>query len=477
MKATDKVYIAIDLKSFYASVECVERGLDPMSTNLVVADESRTDKTICLAVTPPLKKYGIPGRPRLFEVKQKVREDFIIAVPRMALYIEYSMRIYEIYLKYFAPEDLHVYSIDEIFIDASTYLHMYKLTPYELAQTIIKDILRTTKITATAGIGTNLYLAKVAMDIVAKKIPADKDGVRIACLDEMSYREQLWSHQPLTDFWRIGSGYTKKLKAVSLHTMGDIARCSIGEPEDYYNEELLYNMFGINAELLIDHAWGHEPCRMSDIKEYKPVSNSMSSGQVLQRPYTYREVKTVVKEMIESLVLDLVDKELVIKQMVLHIGYDKESLENPHPQKKYTGPIKTNYYGRKVPKHAHGTANLNQHTSSTRLITEAVMELFERIIDKDLLARRVSITATHILEKSSLKEQRDYEQLSLFTDDVAPESESFEEKMALEKERKEQAFILSIRKRYGKNAILKGLNFNEGATGRERNNQIGGHRA
>ena len=477
MKSADKTYIAIDLKSFYASVECVERGLDPMTAKLVVADESRTDKTICLAVTPPLKKYGIPGRPRLFEVKQKVREDFIIAVPRMALYIEYSMKIYEIYLKYFAPEDLHVYSIDEIFIDASTYLSMYRLSPYELTLAIIKDVKKTTGITATAGIGTNLYLAKVAMDIVAKKISADEDGARIACLDEMSYREQLWNHQPITDFWRVGSGYAKRLKAVSLHTMGDIARCSIGGPEDYYNEDLLYYMFGINAQLLIDHAWGHEPCRMSDIKEYKPTSNSMSSGQVLQRPYTYREVRTVVMEMVDSLVLDLVDKELVCRQMVLHIGYDKESLENPLLRKKYAGPIKTNYYGREVPKHAHGTANLNQHTSSTRLISEAVMELFERIVDKNLLARRVSITATHVLKKSTLKEQGSYEQLSLFTDELTSETKKLKDEVPSERERKEQEAILSIRRRYGKNAILKGLNFSEGATGRERNNQIGGHEA
>ena len=477
MNTQSKTYVAMDLKSFYASVECIERGLDPMSTNLVVADESRTDKTICLAVSPPLKKHGVPGRPRLFEVKQKVREEFIIAVPRMALYLTYSMRIYQIYLKYIAAEDIHVYSIDEVFMDVTAYLKLYKCTPRELVSTIVSDVLQTTGITATAGIGTNLYLAKVAMDIVAKQIPPDHNGARIAILDEHSYRKQLWQHQPITDFWRVGSGYAKRLAEVGLYTMGDVARCSIGKLDNYHNEDLLYKIFGVNAELLIDHAWGCEPCEMSHIKAYKPTSNSISSGQVLQRPYTFTETQTVVQEMTESLVLDLVEKGLVTNQMVLHVSYDKECLEREDIRMKYTGPTKLDSYGKKVPKSAHGTANLNQKTSSTKLIVTAVMQLFERVVDPALLARRVSIAAINIVNHAEEAEKTSFEQLDLFTDYEALEKKRAEEKAVLERERKEQEAILSIRKKYGKNAILKGLNFQEGATGKDRNNQIGGHRA
>ena len=451
MAKKNRVYIAIDLKSFYASVECVERSLDPMNTNLVVADSSRTEKTICLAVSPPLKSYGISGRSRLFEAVQKIKEanakrqcsapgrvfvgesydnaalkmspklaiSYIVAPPRMALYMEYSTRIYDIYLKYIAPEDIHVYSIDEVFIDATDYLNTYQLTPREMTMTMIQEVLKATGITATAGIGTNLYLAKIAMDIYAKHITPDKDGVRIAELDEMTYRQLLWTHSPLTDFWRVGKGYATKLEANGMHTMGDVARCSVGKPKEYYNEDLLYKLFGINAELLIDHAWGWEPCTIAEIKAYKPSTNSISSGQVLQNPYPFDKVKLIVREMTDLLVLDLVEKGLVTNQMVLTIGYDIENLTNPEISKSYHGEVTTDHYGRKIPKHAHGTANLNRKTSSTMLIMDAVLELFDRITDKNLFVRRVNITANHVVDENSVVKSESFEQLDLFTDYAA----------------------------------------------------------
>ena len=500
MQDTARTYIAIDLKSFYASVECVERGLDPLATNLVVADRSRTEKTICLAVSPSLKAYGIPGRARLFEVEQRIREvnaerrrkayghrltgksvsdtelkihqdwkvDYIAAPPRMAYYIEHSTRIYQIYLKYIAPEDIHVYSIDEVFMDVTAYLNSYGITAHELARKIIGDVLGQTGITATAGIGTNLYLCKVAMDIEAKHIPADKDGVRIAELDEMTYRRKLWTHRPLKDFWRVGNGIARKLEQYGIYTMGDIARQSVR------NEELLYRLFGVNAELLIDHAWGWEPCTMEMIKAYKPSTYSLSSGQVLQEPYTVQKARVVVREMAESTALDLLDKRMVTDQMVLTVGYDTASLSN-HAE--YNGEITTDYYGRKVPKHAHGTANLDRHTSSARLIADAVMELFDRITDPGLLVRRINLTANNITDEDTASRNPVPVQYDLFTDYEAVEKKNAEEKERLDKERKMQTAILKIKKQFGKNAILKGLNFEEGATARDRNGQIGGHKA
>ena len=502
-------YIAIDLKSFYASVECVERKLDPMTTNLVVADASRTEKTICLAVSPSLKAYGISGRARLFEVVQRVRDvnrerkskapgrqfagssysapelmehpelelTYIAAPPRMAFYLEYSTKIYNIYLKYIAPEDIHVYSIDEVFMDVTHYLNTYRMTAKELASKIIQEILTFTGITATAGIGTNLYLCKVAMDIVAKHVTPNENGVRIAQLDEMSYRRYLWSHRPLTDFWRVGHGYQQKLEENGLYTMGDIARCSLGGPGEYHNEDLLYHLFGVNAELLIDHAWGWEPVTIDLIKEYKPETNSLSSGQVLQCPYDFEKGKLIVREMTDLLVLDLVDKQLVTDQMVLTIGYDIENLTDSEIRKNYKGEITVDQYGRKVPKHAHGTANLGRQTSSTRLIMDAVMELYDRIVDPRLLVRRITVVANHLVEESAVKETTAYEQLNLFTDYEALEKEQEEENAWLGKERKLQEAMLSVKKKYGKNAILKGMNLQEGAMTIERNNQIGGHKA
>ena len=474
------IYIAIDLKSFYASVECVERGLDPISTRLVVADEERTEKTICLAVSPALKKYGIPGRARLFEVVQKAKQlhlDYIIAKPQMALYLEYSTRIYEIYLRYIAPEDIHVYSIDEVFMDVTQYLDTYRMTAGELASKIICEVRDEIGITATAGIGTNMYLCKVALDIMAKHVKPDANGVCVAQLDEMSYRRLLWNHRPLTDFWRVGKGYQKKLEEHGLFTMGDIARCSLGGPMDYHNEDLLYKLFGINAELLIDHAWGWEPTTIGLVKQYKPEVNCVSSGQVLQSPYDYEKAKLIVREMTDLLVLDLVDKRLMTDQMVLTVGYDIENLSNPDIRRKYSGEITTDFYGRKVPKHAHGTANLGRMTSSTKLITDAVIELYERIVNPDLLVRRVTIVANRLTQEGSVREKESYEQLSLFTDYDALQKEREEEKEALTKERRLQEAMLSVKKRYGKNAMLKGMNLQEGATTIERNNQIGGHRA
>ena len=506
---SERTYIAIDLKSFYASVECIERGLDPLTTNLVVADASRTEKTICLAVSPSLKSFGIPGRPRLFEVVQKVKEvnierkskapgrkfigasfnavelakspdlevAYIAAAPRMAYYMEYSTKIFDIYLRYIAPEDMHVYSIDEVFIDATTYLNTYKMTAHELALKMIRDVLAETGVTATAGIGTNMYLCKVAMDIVAKKMPADKDGVRIAELDEMSYRKLLWNHVPLTDFWRVGPGYAKKLMANGLYTMGDIARCSLGKPNEYYNEAFLYKLFGINAELLIDHAWGWEPTTIAEIKSYKPQKNSLGSGQVLHCAYTAEKAKLIVKEMTDLLVLDLVDKKLVTDQMVLTIGYDIDNLTDPSIRNKYHGEVTTDHYGRQVPKHSHGTINLSCQTSSTKIIMKAVEELFDRIINWDLLVRRVNIVAARVIPERDVVEKPAFEQLDLFTDYEALEQEREQEKKEREKEKKIQHAVLDIQKKFGKNAVLKGMNFEEGAMTRERHGQIGGHKA
>ncbi|MGF7145578.1 DNA polymerase V [Anaerotaenia torta] len=505
----NRIYFSIDLKSFYASVECMERKLDPLTTNLVVADASRTEKTICLAVSPSLKAYGIPGRARLFEVVQKVKEanaarlqkapgrvfsgssfsdielkaspelsvGYITAPPRMAKYIEYSSQIYDIYLKYIAPEDIHVYSIDEVFFDATDYLATYKLSARELAAKMILDVLEATGITASAGIGTNLYLCKVAMDIQAKHIPMDQNGVRIAELDEMSYRRLLWSHRPLTDFWRVGGGYAKKLEKHGLLTMGDIARCSIGKPGDYYNEDLLYKLFGINAELLIDHAWGWEPCTIADIKAYRPGTNSIGSGQVLQYAYSFDKAKLIVREMTDLLVLDLVDKRLVTDQLVLTVGYDIENLTNPERKKLYQGEITIDRYGRSVPKSAHGTANLGRQTSSTKLIMDAVTELFERIADKNLLVRRLNIAANHVVDEGTVQKPDGFEQLDLFTDYAAAEAKKEEEKAGLEREKRVQKAMLEIKKKYGKNAVLKGMNLEEGATTLDRNKQIGGHKA
>lgn len=509
MQQENRVYIAIDLKSFYASVECRERRLDPLTTNLVVADESRTEKTICLSVSPAMKAYGVPGRPRLFEVVQKVREanarrriaapgraltgsswdsnelnrfpersiSYITAPPRMALYMEYSTRIYNIYLKYIAPEDIHVYSIDEVFMDVTAYLGTYRLTARGLAAKMMQDVLQATGITATAGIGSNLYLCKVAMDIVAKHIEPDQNGARIAELDEMTYRRLLWNHRPLTDFWRVGKGYARKLEEHGIFTMGDVARCSVGKPNDYHNEELLYRLFGINAELLIDHAWGWEPCAMADIKAYKPAANSIGSGQVLQCPYDSGKAKLIVREMTDLLVLNLVDKGLVTDQLVLTVGYDIENLTDPEIRKRYQGEIVTDRYGRKIPKHAHGTANLDRKTSSTMLILDAVMDLYDRIIDHNLLVRRIYVTACHVTEESAASEQPAFEQLDLFTDYQALEQKKQEEEAKLNREKQLQQAMLGIQKKYGKNAVLKGMNLEEGATARERNRQIGGHKA
>ncbi len=500
---SDRSYIAIDLKSFYASVECVERGLDPLTTNLVVADKSRTEKTICLAVSPSLKSCGISGRARLFEVVQRVAEvnrerqrrapqktftgsscdirdlnmnpalslDYIVAMPQMAHYMKRSTEIYQIYLRFVAPEDIHVYSIDEVFMDVTDYLHIYRLSPHELAMKMIREVQKETGITATAGIGTNLYLCKVAMDIVAKHIPADRDGVRIAQLDEMSYRQTLWAHQPITDFWRVGRGYARRLQKLGLYTMGDIARYSLNRS----CENRLYQEFGINAELLIDHAWGWEPCRISDIKAYQPQNNSISSGQVLQHPYESDKARLVVREMADALSLDLVEKGLVADQLVLTIGYDIENLTDPQRRKAYQGEITTDHYGRKVPKQAHGSLSLGRQTASTLLITKAAMELFDRIVDRNLLVRRMYVVANHVVREDNIRPPEP-EQLNLFTDYAALEKQRKAEQETLEKEKRRQKAVLEIQKKFGKNAILKGMNLEEGATGRERNAQIGGHK-
>ena len=499
----ERIYIAFDLKSFYASVECRERGLDPMDTNLVVADEIRTDKTICLAVTPTLKSCGISGRGRLFEVKQRVIEvnserryrapqhklsgssylfselqanpslaiDFIIAPPRMACYMEYSTRIYTIYMKYAAPEDIVVYSIDEVFIDVTDYLDAFQLSPHMLAMKIIQDILSETGITATAGIGTNLFLCKVAMDIVAKHIPPDKNGVRIAELNEMSYRQMLWSHQPLTDFWRVGHGYARKLKEHGMFTMGDVALCSVA------HEELLYTLFGKNAELLIDHAWGWEPCTIKDIKAYRPTSQSLGSSQVLPCPYSAEKARLVLREMVDQLVLDLADKKLITDQLVLTVGYDIENLAVPQRCSNYQGPVVLDSYGRQIPRHAHGTANLSCHTASSKELIRAASDLFDRIVNPILLIRRLSITANHTVPERSVSTPILYEQMNLFTDYAALEKRRKKKQAELERDKKLQQAILTIKKKYGRNAILRGMSLEEGATARERNKQIGGHKA
>ena len=473
MQEAQRTYIAIDLKSFYASVECVDRGLDPLTTNLVVADESRTDKTICLAVTPSLKAYGIPGRARLFEVKQKARGiDFIIAPPRMAHYIEVSSRVYSVYLKYIAPEDIHVYSIDEVFMDVTNYLATYKMTAHQLAMTMIRDVLSQTGITATAGIGTNLYLCKVAMDIMAKKAPADKDGVRIAELDEQTYRRELWDYRPITKFWRVGRGIANKLAFYGIDTMGRLARMS------KQNEELLYKLFGVNAELLIDHAWGWDPCTIADVKAYRPETNSFSSGQVLQEPYTFQKARVVIQEMAEGMALDLVAKRMVTDQLVLTVGYDAECLTRPDIRDLYHGEITTNYYGKLVPKHAHGSLRFDKPTSSSRLLMNGAAELFDRHVNPNLLIRRLNLCVNHVVSESTLAQQpAQPKQLDLFTDYEALERQQQEEQARLDKERRLQEAQLKIKQRFGKNAILRGLNYSEGATAKERNAQIGGHRA
>ena len=546
----NKTYISIDLKSFYASVECMERGLDPLNTNLVVADASRTQKTICLAVSPSLKAYGIPGRARLFEVDQKVKEanarrqtrapknildgksvfatelnenpnlaiDYIAAKPRMALYMSKSTQIYDVYLRYIAPEDIYAYSVDEVFIDASGYLKTYGLNAHDFARLLVREVFKETGITATAGIGPNLYLCKIAMDIGAKHTEADADGVRIAELDEYSYRRLLWDHRPITDFWRVGRGYAKKLAKKSIFTMGDIARCSLGTSSDYYNEDLLYKMFGVNAELLIDHAWGYEPCTLAEVKSYRPQRKSLVSGQVLQNAYTYDKTRIVVREMMELLALDLVDKGLLTNQIVLTVGYDIENLSDPERRKAYKGEITVDGYGREIPKHAHGTGNLPFSTASTKLTTDCVLEVFDRVVDESLLTRRISITANNLVLESEYKRESEGvraepEQLSMFdmlagggapqetepapSKDNSSYSELGEEKPrdsvvaestsgsagndksedALEKEKQVQEAMLKIKKRFGKNAILKGTNLQEGATAKERNAQIGGHKA
>lgn len=495
--AKQKTYIAIDLKSFYASVECVERGLDPLKNNLVVADEGRTEKTICLAVSPSLKAYGVSGRARLFEVVERVKQvnnnrklninyadfkgesynadelkddylklSYIVAPPRMNLYKKYSNRIFAIYSNFVSPEDILVYSIDEVFIDATNYLRSRGVTAHQFAMDMIKAVLAETGITATAGIGTNMYLAKVAMDIVAKHIEADKDGVRIAKLDEMSYRRQLWNYRPITDFWRVGRGIGKRLESVGIYTMGDIAKCSIGSDTEFYNENLLYKLFGINAELLIDHAWGWEPCTIDDVKSYKPDTKSISSGQVLTRPYSFDETAVIVREMAELLALDLVDKKVTTNQIVLTLNYDTENIK-----KGYKGEITVDGYGRKIPKHAHGTSNINRLTSSSKLVVNAAMDVFYRIADRSLSVRKVSICANHITDEN--KTEPDNVQLDLFTD----YSKIKAEEDALKKERSLQNAMLRIQKRYGKNAILKGTNLQDCATTVERNNQVGGHKA
>lgn len=504
MTASTRTYIAIDLKSFYASVECVERQLDPLTTNLVVADVSRTEKTICLAVSPSLKAYGIGGRARLFEAVQQVKMvnyqrqmaapgrrltgkswndnelkahpdwavDYIAAPPRMALYVDYSTRIYDIYLKYIAPEDIHVYSIDEVFMDVTDYLATYKMTAHELAMTMIRHVLRATGITATAGIGTNMYLCKVAMDIVAKHVPADKDGVRIAELDEMSYRQKLWNHKPLTAFWRFGRGITERLKKIGVTTMGELALTSLT------HEELLYKLFGVNAELIIDHAWGWEPCTIDYIKAYRPETNSLSSGQVLTCAYTFKKALVVISEMADAMALDLLDKSLVTNQLVLTVNYDIECLTNPEVARWYSGAIHTDYYGRQVPKAAHATINLEGYTNSSQVLIEAVRKAFAEVVNPHLLVRRMNISANHVIsEEKAVKLSKAPVQLDLFTDYEALEREESEKKAVRDKERKMQEVILAIKKQFGKNAILRGTSFEEGATARERNQQIGGHKA
>ena len=494
----EHIYIAIDLKSFYASVECRERGLNPLTTNLVVADNSRTEKTICLAVSPSLKQYGIPGRARLYQVIQRIQEvnierqkrnnnsnftgtsyddialkrnndlevSYIVAPPRMKYYMKYSANIYNIYLKYFSEEDIYVYSIDEVFIDVTHYLNTYKMKARDLATKVIQDVYNTTGITATCGIGTNLYLAKVAMDIGAKHTKPNEYGVRICGLDEITYRKLLWNHKPITDFWRVGKGYAKRLEKYYIYTMGDIAKISVE------NEELLYKLFGVNAELLIDHAWGWEPCTLKEIKAYKPSSNSISSGQVLHCPYNYEKTKLIFKEMAELLSLDLVEKQLVTDQIVLDIGYDIDNLINPEISKDYKGEITLDRYGRKVPKHAHGTINLEHHTSSTKIIIDAVIKLYDRIINDKLLTRRLNITANNVINENEINKKNNYEQINLFQNQAKIEKQIKKEQL----EKNIQKAMISIKRKYGNNAVIKGMNLEEGGTTIQRNTQVGGHK-
>ena len=486
-----RVYCCIDLKSFYASVECMERGLDPITTNLVVADKERTEKTICLAVSPSLKQYGIPGRARLFEVVQKVREinyerkkhsykfigksysdvdlkknkklelDYIVATPRMGLYMKYSTSIYNIYLKYLSPDDIYVYSIDEVFCDITNYLKYYKMSPRELVTKILLDVLNTTGITATAGVGTNLYLAKISMDIVAKHVDVDKNGVRIAFLDEKKYRKLLWNHKPLTDFWRVGNGYCKKLNDHNMYTMGDICRCSIN------NANLLYKLFGVNAELLIDHAWGYEPCTIEEIKKYKPQSNSLTSAQVLHCPYSFSKARLIVREMVDLLSLEMVEKNVVSDNIVLTVGYD---ITSP----RYDGEYSIDRYGRSVPKSAHGTIRLPYKTSSSKIMSEKVLELYDKIVNKRLLVKRISLCVNNVVNYDSVKELEHHEQLDIFSN--FEEIDSKNDRVLEENENKLQHVMLDIKKKYGKNSILKAMNLSEGATTIDRNKQIGGHR-
>ncbi|MBQ7951336.1 MAG: DNA methylase [Clostridia bacterium] len=499
----EKTYLCIDLKSFYASVECIERGLDPMKTNLVVADKSRTEKTICLAVTPPLKEYGISGRARLFEVVSQIKKanetrlnkapdhqftgesylteelsqnlalsvGYLIAPPRMAHYMKYSTRIYDVYLKYIAHDDILVYSIDEVFMDITNYLPRYKMSAHDLAMTILRDVLKTTGITATAGIGTNLYLAKIAMDITAKKMKPDKDGVRIAALDELSYRRQLWEHQPLTDFWRIGSGIAKKLEANRMYCMGDIARASLSP----YGREKLKKLFGINAKFLIDHAWGYEPTTIAQAKAYVPETKSICTAQVLSEPYSFELARLVLWEILENLALDLVEKKLLTDQLTLTVGYDVENIRQRN--KNYQGEITTDRYGRKTPKHAHTTVNLKQQTSSGKLLCDAVLKAYDEIVDKNLTIRRLSVSANRLISESDVNEEKNFQQLDFFSDYQKQVNETEQTAKLLKKERKIQETVINIKSRYGKNAIMKGANLQKGATQKDRNSRIGGHKA
>lgn len=498
----NRIYAAIDLKSFFASVECADRGLDPLGVNLVVADSSRTEKTICLAISPSLKAYGLPGRARLFEVVQKIKEEnakrarnadtgklveksyfdadlkknknleigYIVAPPRMKKYVDTSARIYDIYKRFVSSDDISVYSIDEVFIDLTDYVKLYGLSPRKLVEKMIREVFKETGITATAGIGTNLYLAKIAMDIVAKKMKPNKNGARIAFLDVKSYREQLWDHRPITDFWRVGKGYSERLKKAGILTMGDVAKCSIGKPSDFYNESLLYKIFGVNAELLIDHAWGYEPCTIKDIKAYKPINRSISTGQVLQCPYDFNKSKLIVKEMADSLSLELFDKNLATDKITLAVSYDAENLKDPNFI--YDGEIKIDRYGRSVPKEATGSENIGFFTSSTKILVDAFSGLFERIADKELLVGKINVCAANVADEDDKRVSPDAVQTSFFDDDADKKKKEED----LKKEKKGQAALIAIRKKYGKNAILKGMNFEEGATAKTRNKQIGGHK-
>ena len=498
-----KTYVAIDLKSFYASVECVLRGLNPLDTNLVVADVSRTEKTICLAVSPSLKAYDISGRARLFEVIQRVKEvnaqrkyalkgkpfsqkscidselkadptlelDYIAATPQMAQYMKISSQIYNIYKKYVSEEDIVVYSIDEVFIDVTKYLSMYQTTARQLCMKMILDVLNTTGITATAGIGTNLYLCKIAMDIVAKHIPPDENGVRIAELNESSYREKLWAHTPITDFWRIGPGTARRLAAHNMLTMGDVALAST------INEDLLYKLFGVNAELLIDHAWGYEPTEIPDIRAYKPVNNCLSSGQVLHCPYTHDKAGLIVAEMADALSLDLVEKGLFTDQIVLHVIYDTTNIVKTQDGDRYDGDMVVDHYGRVMPKDAHGSVNLGRFTTSTKIIVEKTVELYEKITDKSLFVRKINVTVNHLLQEQDLPEKPKEVQLDLFTDFEEEQARKEKEEKELAREYKRQKSVVAIQKKFGKNALLKGMNLEEGATMRDRNGQVGGHKA